>query len=139
MRFTLSLFATALLTPLVQGQQLFEVSVGETDLTFNPDTINAAVGDRVMFVFYPKNHSVVQSTFDKPCVRLPANGSTPAGIFSGYMPTAANASFLSTYTILINDTKPLWFYCSQGTHCKAGMSMVVNPPNSVSVLTFLQS
>lgn len=128
-------FLAAALVPLISAQRLFEVAVGQGDaLLFQPESVQAAVGDSVMFVFYPKNHSVVQSTFEAPCVRKPVNGSSPAGIYSGFMPTAANASLLSTYTIRINDTKPLWFYCSQGQHCKNGMSMVVNPPDSVRLI-----
>ena len=49
--------------------------------------------------------------------------------FSGFMPT--NASFAATsnvltYTIRVKDTKPMWFYCSQGKHCQGGMVGAVN-------------
>ena len=33
-----------------------------------------------------------------------------------------------TFTVTINSTEPLWIYCSQGSHCKAGMALVVNEP-----------
>lgn len=37
------------------------------------------------------------------------------------------------FVITINDTNPIWFYCSQGvpavyTHCAYGMVGVINPP-----------
>ena len=57
------------------------VEVGPT-LAFNPDSIVAAVGEKVEFQFNSLNHSVVQSSFDAPCV--PLNG----GFFSGFMPVA---------------------------------------------------
>ena len=41
------------------------------------------------------------------------------------------------FTVEVNATTPLWFYCAQtvGNHCQAGMSMVVNepaPPNTLA-------
>ncbi|CAG8980256.1 hypothetical protein HYALB_00013262 [Hymenoscyphus albidus] len=103
------------------GVKVHVVKVGGNNgtLKFQPDDIQAAVGDMIQFQFAPNNHSVVQSTFDAPCI---ASGS----VYSGYMPVAASASTTPTYTIMVNDTKPLWFYCSQGKHCQNGMSMVVN-------------
>mgnify|MGYP002622331431 FL=1 len=35
---------------------------------------------------------------------------------------------IPTYTIQVNDTKPLWLYCAQGRHCQNGMVMVINEP-----------
>lgn len=29
---------------------------------------------------------------------------------------------------MVNDTKPIWFYCTQKSHCKGGMVGVVNAP-----------
>ncbi|KAL8801805.1 MAG: hypothetical protein Q9182_004212 [Xanthomendoza sp. 2 TL-2023] len=29
---------------------------------------------------------------------------------------------------MVNDTKPIWYYCSQGDHCQNGMVGVINPP-----------
>src|SRR5262245_57522497 len=55
-----------------------------TDLTFSPNEVTAAVGDTVEFFFTPKNHSVVAGTFDSPC--QPA---TSGGFFSGYMPVSS--------------------------------------------------
>lgn len=103
------------------GVTVHVVKVGGANgtIAFAPNDIKAAVGDMIQFQFAPNNHSVVQSTFDAPCQ---ASGST----FSGYMPVAANAVTTPTYTIMVNDTKPLWFYCSQAKHCQNGMSMVVN-------------
>ncbi|EPE33305.1 Cupredoxin [Glarea lozoyensis ATCC 20868] len=97
------------------------VRVGGTNgsLEFSPNDIKAAVGDMVQFQFTPKNHSVVTSAFDTPC--------SPKGdMFSGYMPVAANATNTPTYTMMVQDTKPIWLYCSQGKHCQSGMVMVIN-------------
>lgn len=99
-------------------------------ITFSPENIQANVGDLVQFQFHPKNHSVVQSTFDQPCVPIQnvvANASN--AFFSGFMPTNASAAATSnilTYTIRVMDAKPVWFYCSQAKHCQGGMVGAIN-------------
>ena len=70
-----------------------------------------------------QNHAVVQSTFDKPCV--PQDGA----FFSGFVPTQDNTTAArTTFTITVNDTKPIWFYCPQtnGDHCQKGMVGAIN-------------
>jgi len=39
---------------------------------------NAAVGDTISFTFYPKNHTVTQSSFEAPCTPFP--GGTDTGL-----------------------------------------------------------
>lgn len=53
------------------------VDVGKNGLVFSPDTITAEKGDTIEFTFYPQSHTVVESTFDKPC------SYKSGGIFSG--------------------------------------------------------
>ncbi|PHH60787.1 hypothetical protein CDD81_1138 [Ophiocordyceps australis] len=50
------------------------------------------------------------------------------GIFSSFMPVAASMSMgqIPVFTIMINDTKPVWIYCGQARHCQNGMVMVIN-------------
>ena len=49
------------------------------------------------------------------------------------MPTSANATMVPSYTVVVNDTKPMWLFCSQGKHCQQGMAMVVNPPRNRTI------
>jgi hypothetical protein len=35
------------------------------------------------------------------------------------------------FTIVINNTAPLWFYCAQANHCQNGMVMAINVNASV--------
>ncbi|KAL8686089.1 MAG: hypothetical protein Q9218_007356 [Villophora microphyllina] len=127
-----------------------KVSNKKGDLTFEPNNLQAAPGSMVQFHFYPKvsirdntnalarhvkadkfvtqNHSVVQSTFDQPCQPINNNNASVDGFFSGFMPVKANDSMMPSFTIMVNDTKPIWYYCSQGKHCQAGMVGVINPP-----------
>ncbi|KAF2797171.1 Cupredoxin [Melanomma pulvis-pyrius CBS 109.77] len=108
------------------------VQVGAGGLTFSPSNVIAQPGDLVQFQFNPKNHSVVQSTFDNPCIPIQnilANKTD--AFFSGFMPTAVNSTAKPlTYTIRVMDTKPVWFYCSQAKHCQSGMVGAINAATS---------
>lgn len=110
------------------GVTVHVVKVGSANgtLAFSPNNIAVPVGDMVQFQFAPANHTVTQSTFDQPCVPINNINSSIAGIFSGFMAVAATATTTPTYTIIVNNTTPVWLYCSQGKHCQAGMTMVIN-------------
>ncbi|ESK94304.1 hypothetical protein Moror_8289 [Moniliophthora roreri MCA 2997] len=100
---------------------------GPGKLTYEPSNINAQVGDTVTFEFRQKNHTVTQSTFDNPCRALSLTSTTgQIGFDSGFMAVADDATNFPTYTIQINDTKPIWAYCRQGNHCGSGMVFSVN-------------
>jgi len=103
--------------------QVHVVQVGNSNgsLVYSPSNVKAAVGDMVQFQFAPNNHTVTQSTFDAPCSPVKTTG-----IYSGFMPVKATDTEIPTYTILINNTTPIWLYCSQGMHCQKGMVMVIN-------------
>jgi plastocyanin len=73
--------------------KVFDVNVGnlKAELIFEPDTVLASVGDIINFHFYPINHSVAQSSFDKPCQPLEGGvGQIP--IFSGFLPAKGGES-----------------------------------------------
>ncbi|OAA63034.1 extracellular serine-rich protein [Cordyceps fumosorosea ARSEF 2679] len=110
------------------------VSVGRnpvnnaTGLKFWPDNIKATAGSMVQFQFLAGNHTITQSDFDHPCKPINEVNPSVQGIFSSFQPAAASAAKgeFPTYTIMVNDTKPMWFFCSQGPHCEKGMVMVIN-------------
>jgi plastocyanin len=111
--FGLVAAATAVYT---QVGATIKVTVGADGvLQYNPNNLVAEVGTEVEFDFFPKNHTVTQSSFANPCHPL-ANG-----FFSGFIPTKDSPSG-TTFTIKVSDTKPIWFYCGQtvGNHCQAG-------------------
>jgi plastocyanin len=97
-----------------------DILVGNSGLAFSPNSTTAAKGDTVVFHFYPGNHDVVQGDFNSPC-------STSGGFYSGFVDSGSGATS-KTFTITINDTNPIWIYCSQIEHCQLGMVMVINPP-----------
>lgn len=51
------------------------------------------------------------------------------------MPVGENSTVRPVFTIAINDTKPIWFYCSQAKHCQSGMVGVINAPAANSSRT----
>ncbi|KAE8330927.1 Cupredoxin [Aspergillus sergii] len=102
------------------------VDVGEHGFSFDPDTLKVDPGGKVEFHFYPGNHSVAQASFSNPC--HPMNDSS---FFSGFIAPATGESD-TVFTVTVNDTKPIWYYCGQVGHCQAGMVGVINPPASGS-------
>ena len=103
-------------------------------LTFSPSVLSAAVGHKVEFMFHPNNHSVAQAAFDSPCAPMESSTSMKGmqGFYSGFMPVNGSTAGTKTFTITVNSTNPMWFYCSQGKHCQAGMVGVINPTNTSS-------
>jgi plastocyanin len=57
---------------------------GDAGLVYSPPTLNANVGDMVEFTFMSMNHTVTQSTFPLPCVKM------QGGVDSGFMPNPNN-------------------------------------------------
>jgi hypothetical protein len=108
-----------------------KVTVGaDGKLAYSPNNIIAAVGTQIEFDFFPKNHSVTQSSFANPCHPL-----STGGFFSGFVPTKNSPSGTS-FTITVQDTKPIWFYCGQtvGNHCQSGMVGAINAPTTGNTL-----
>ncbi|KAF8490602.1 hypothetical protein JB92DRAFT_3008425 [Gautieria morchelliformis] len=104
------------------------VVVGGRDLlAYTPSSIKAQVGDTITFQFREKNHTVTQASFESPC--SPLSG----GFNSGFRPVPPGTqSGLPTYTITVNDTKPIWAYCAQTgppAHCPQGMVFAANAPD----------
>jgi len=122
MRFTITSAAVAAILAATSASAAdTQVQVGNGGLTFTPNTVTAAVGDTVTFVYYPKNHTVTQSSFAAPCQPL------AGGLDSGFQPVAAGAASVPSFTVTVNVTTPLWFYCKQSSHCESGMVFAINP------------
>jgi len=66
------------------------IAVGMGGLKFTPNSITAAVGDELVFSFYPANHSVATGDFKSGCTP-----STSGGFFSGFVPTPAGSQPVS--------------------------------------------
>lgn len=125
---TLLGFTTAAPTTVMPTGVIKRIFAGSTvannGLHFEPENVVAEIGDLIEFHFLPKNHTVVQSSFDKPCEPL-ADGS---GVFSGFNFATQSGEASNVLTFLVQNKEPFWYYCSQpnGTHCQKGMSGVIN-------------
>jgi hypothetical protein len=82
----------------------------------------------VQFQFLAGKHTITQSNFDDACVPIGNVDPSVTGIYSGPMDAAAARAqgVVPSYTVMVNDTKPIWLYCTTGPHCANGMSMVIN-------------
>lgn len=133
-------FATLVAALLPIGSVLatiHTIKVGENDtLTYDPPSVNATVGDQLVFQFVALNHTITQSTFAAPCSNFTfPNGTT--GVDSGFQFVAKNATDFPTFTMTVmNTSAPLWFYCRQTGHCEKGMVFAVNPTASKSFEAF---
>lgn len=102
-------------------------------LEFNPQEVTAAPNDVVVFQFVAKNHTITQSSFPAPCQKLASTSTSgQVGFDSGFMPVAANSTEFPTFSIVVNDTTPIWAYCRQTDHCESGMVFAINANDSSS-------
>lgn len=139
------LFSAVAATVLMAGltavsAETHVVAVGKAgSLLYEPPSVTAKAGDivefqlYVLYLFFPnilltmhfsmsKNHTITQSTFDKPCQ------AKAEGVDSGYQFIPAGTSSFPSWSITVqNDTAPLWFYCAQAPHCAKGMVFAINP------------
>ncbi|KAF2795912.1 hypothetical protein K505DRAFT_416167 [Melanomma pulvis-pyrius CBS 109.77] len=108
--------------------QTHTVTVGNGDHKFRPDVTQAKVGDFIEFTFYPANHSVVRAEYQFPCIPYEMTGRDKIGFFSGFKAVDAFLSNPPKYLLKINDTDPIFFYCSAPGSCITyGMVGVINP------------
>lgn len=112
------------------------VNVGKLDHVFEPNIITANPGDTVLFNFYPKNHSVVRAEYGYPCVPYELRHPGEMGAWSGFKPVDTVLTNPPTWSLLINDTDPFFFYCSAPGSCKNyQMVGVINPNATTSLQT----
>ncbi|TCD70574.1 hypothetical protein EIP91_002604 [Steccherinum ochraceum] len=111
------------MAPVARGAE-HEVTVGGPGiLKYDPQFLDAAVGDTVLFTFKQKNHTTTQSTFATPCSAM------AGGFDSGFVPVADNntAGPFPAARFTVKDTNPVWVYCRQANHCQQGMVFAINP------------
>ncbi|KUI66581.1 hypothetical protein VM1G_02092 [Cytospora mali] len=111
------------------GPAIHSIAVGAEGYKFSPDTVNnASVGDIIEFRFYPTGHSVVRSEFKIPCIPYEDTGPNKVGFFSGFMDVATITNNGPTFSVRVNDTQPIFFYCAAPGSCIDNyMIGVINP------------
>jgi len=130
MLFTFKFAAFAALVSLavipVKGIDHPVIVGGVGIIQYNPNQVNAAVGDTITFTFKQKNHTATQSTLQNPCTPV-ANG-----FDSGFIPVDdanTNGPFPAAQ-FTVEDTNPVWVFCRQANHCQQGMVFAINPGNN---------
>ncbi|KAH8593551.1 hypothetical protein B0O99DRAFT_495295, partial [Bisporella sp. PMI_857] len=94
--------------------------------SFDPNDIKANVGDIVEFRFYPQNHSVVRSAYKQPCIPYEYTAPGRVGFWSGFVPTQLVTTNPPKFEVRVNDSEPIFFYCSAPGACLDGMIGVIN-------------
>lgn len=116
------------------ARQTHTIQVGLLDHKVRPETIDAGVGDTVEFEFYPLNHSIVRAEYGFPCIPYEMTGSNKSGFFSGFRPVDKVLDEPPKYSIAVNDTNPILFYCSAPGSCITyGMVGGINLNKSMSI------
>ncbi|TEB27343.1 hypothetical protein FA13DRAFT_1736720 [Coprinellus micaceus] len=105
-----------------------------TSYAGTPEPTPAVTPQDHRIVFRPKNHTVTQSTFSNPCE------GKPDGFKSGFRPIAADSADVSTFTIKINDTAPIWATVDRPAIARLGWSSPSTPlsPAPTTSLLFQQ-
>ncbi len=110
------------------------VQVGIHNQTlFRPNQLDAAVGDIIVFNFHRSNHTVSESTLDKPCT---ASEGFDTGFHQGY----TNDTRMPFVAFSVENSAPRWFFCQQDvvqSHCHDGMVFGLNPGEKMN--DFLQN
>lgn len=88
-------------------------------LRYVPMAVKAEVGDTIKFVWGANNHTVTKGSQLEPC-----NKTKDAFFTSG----THDKGF--TFTQVVNDTNPTFFFCNTPGHCQKGMFGIINPSNS---------
>ncbi|KDQ20387.1 hypothetical protein BOTBODRAFT_141985 [Botryobasidium botryosum FD-172 SS1] len=100
-------------------------NTGNNGLGFDPSSIRPVAGDTIVFEFHAGTHSVIQSTFDKPCT--PLSGGFQSGDVTVPDGTSVDATGLPTKTFNVIDASSLWFYDGAPGQCVLGGVLSVNP------------
>ncbi|KAJ5220860.1 uncharacterized protein N7469_009747 [Penicillium citrinum] len=100
------------------------VLVGNSEtMLFEPDHLNANIGDRITFHFRTLNHTLTQSTLHNPCLVTHQFDAS----FHQFNPTEGHELVL---TLTVDSVDPRWYFCKQThpiSHCHVGMIFAINP------------
>lgn len=88
------------------------------------------------FNFFPTNHSVIRAEYLRPCVPYEMTGRDKVGkgFDSTFLPVDAILDDPPKWSLVVNDTDPIFFYCgAEGSCISWQMVGVINPNSSTSL------
>lgn len=100
---------------------------------FTPQRLNANIGDQIIFEFHALNHTLTQSSLERPCASLQQ-------FDTGFNQFNPQSKENVVTVITVNSLEPQWFFCRQNrptSHCHMGMVFAINPGDQMD--TFLQN
>ncbi|KAF2855312.1 hypothetical protein T440DRAFT_464587 [Plenodomus tracheiphilus IPT5] len=126
---------TALASPTSSREpQTFTITAGAGSFKFTPQEIsNVSVGDTVNFEFYPPDHSVARADFGSACVPYEYTGKNRTGFWSTTQ-WVKDTTEITHWTLPINTTEPIFFYCAAPNSCIGEHMVGVINPNSTHTL-----
>ncbi|KAF9017668.1 hypothetical protein BDZ89DRAFT_1074603 [Hymenopellis radicata] len=117
----------------------YTVGVGKDEVTghkgigFDPSAIFPLAGDTIVFEFRSGSHSVVATSFDKPCA--PSNG-FDSGVVTVADSVDVDASGLPTVSLMVNNTDSIWLSDRASGECNQGAVLAVNPTGTQTAAQF---
>ncbi|KAF2734022.1 hypothetical protein EJ04DRAFT_564591 [Polyplosphaeria fusca] len=119
-----------------RAPQTFTVEVGPGDFIYKPDRLDdVKINDTVLFSFYPPDHSVARAEYGNPCVPYEYTGKDKTGFWSGVQ-YVDSVQHMANWSLLINDTEPIFFYCAAPGSCIDHQMVGAINPNSSQTLAF---
>lgn len=97
-------------------------------LIYDPPFINGVGrGQRIHFDFRAVNHTLTESSFERPCTKIP--GAQFDTNFDNFNPN--DIPNFKPFDITLDGDRPRFFYCKQGnrspnSHCARGMVFAIN-------------
>lgn len=119
------------------GKQVHIVTVAKTAHRFDPEILNATIGDVITFQFYPVTHSATLADYRAPCVPWSAYHIDEKDTWSGLITEEKPRSNPQSWSWRVDTNDPRFFYCSSPGSCAGwGMVFAVNPSADQTFETF---
>ncbi|PKS07893.1 hypothetical protein jhhlp_006501 [Lomentospora prolificans] len=115
------------------------VLVGWSGFKFTPNETIAKPGDTVEFKFYPPDHSVIRADYEHGCIPYENVGAHRVGFYSEQQFVSGISEDNPVFTIKVNDTEPIFYYCGAVGSCKSKhMIGVINPNENQTLAGHLE-
>ncbi|KAL2199199.1 hypothetical protein P885DRAFT_75614 [Corynascus similis CBS 632.67] len=119
------------------GPATITIAVGANGHMFTPNEVEAKVGDIIRFNFYPAGdnpHRVARAEFGWPCIPYEYANINKPGFYTGIIAPQVISNDPPSYSVRVNDTEPIFFYCAAPASCVGYHMIGVINPNSTQTL-----